>query len=103
MRSVAALCVHTCQVLPAALQAMQLLLPLRRAAGRPASQLHAMLDRGLLKLAKTVGNILNAHPWRVPCSHTPSMVSPHMGAFPPASSACRQVETSKKALLFHTL
>ena len=51
------------QVLPAILQAMQVLLPLRRQAGRPPSQLHAMLDRGLLKLAKTVADILNTHPW----------------------------------------
>ncbi len=51
------------QLLPAMLQAMQVLLPLRRAAGRPPSQLHAMLDRGLLKLAKTVTDILNDHPW----------------------------------------
>jgi len=50
-------------LLPAMLQAMQVLLPLRRAAGRPPSQLHAMLDRGLLKLAKTVTDILNDHPW----------------------------------------
>lgn len=51
------------QVLPAILQAMQVLLPLRRQAGRPPSQLHAMLDRGLLKLAKTVADVLNTHPW----------------------------------------
>lgn len=56
-------------MLPATLQAMQVLLPLRRPAGRPPSQLHAMLDRGLLKLAKTVADVLNAHPW---CVYGPS-------------------------------
>ena len=52
-------------MVPALLQALQALLPLR--AQRP-SQLGAMLDRGLLKLAKAVTQIQETHPWYVSAS-----------------------------------
>ena len=42
------------------LAALQALLPLRN---RRPSQLGAMLDRGLIKLAKAVTQIQETHPW----------------------------------------
>ena len=51
------------QTVPVLLQALQTLL-----AARPAksTQLAVMLDRGLIKLAKVVTNVQEAHPWLVP-------------------------------------
>jgi hypothetical protein len=51
------------QVLPAVLQALQVMLPLQPPLPTRGSQLHAMLDRGVLKLAKTIANIQDTHPW----------------------------------------
>ena len=53
------------QVAPALLQALQQLLPLRRQLPGPVSQLSAMLDRCVLKLAKSMTDLLNLHPWCV--------------------------------------
>jgi hypothetical protein len=58
-------------VVPALLHALQALLPLR--AARP-SQLGAMLDRGLLKLAKAVTLIQETHPWWA--QHAPNFIKP---------------------------
>ncbi len=56
------------QVLPSVQEAMAALLPLREGAGRPRSKLYAMLDRGLLKLAKVSTDVLETHPWCPPPS-----------------------------------
>lgn len=48
------------------LAALQALLPLRN---RRTSQLGAMLDRGLIKLAKAVTQIQETHPWSVLTLH----------------------------------
>lgn len=47
----------------AVLQALQVLIVQRPAVADPRNQLHAMLDRGLLKLAKTLRGAVDAHPW----------------------------------------
>ena len=52
-----------CQVVLALLQALQTLLPMRAQRRRLPNQLAAMLDRGLLKLAKSVTQIQQTHPW----------------------------------------
>ena len=54
------------QVVPAFLQALQVMLPLRTA--KP-SQLGAMLDRGLVKMTKAVTQIQETHPWCAACSN----------------------------------
>lgn len=64
------------QVAPALLQALQQLLPLRRQLPGPVSQLSAMLDRGILKLAKSMIDLLSTHPWCAamrgsPAAHLP--------------------------------
>ena len=53
------------QVVPALLQALRTMLSLRAQRARLPSQLAAMLDRGLLKLAKSVTQIQETHPWCV--------------------------------------
>ncbi|KAK9787255.1 hypothetical protein WJX73_002919 [Symbiochloris irregularis] len=50
------------QVAPALLRALQQLLPLRRSLTGP-SQISAMLDRCILKVAKSMTDILGLHPW----------------------------------------
>ncbi|KAK9830439.1 hypothetical protein WJX72_011753 [[Myrmecia] bisecta] len=55
------------QVFPVLLQALQTLLGLRPGKPTMRSQLFAMLDRGLLKLAKALCNIQEMHPWS--CYH----------------------------------
>jgi len=52
-------------VVPALLQALRTMLSLRAQRARPPGQLAAMLDRGLLKLAKSVTQIQETHPWCV--------------------------------------
>ena len=51
------------QTVPVLLQALQTLLAARPAKGAPRSQLAVMLDRGLIKLAKVITNVQEAHPW----------------------------------------
>ena len=51
------------QVVPALLQALRTMLALRAQRARLPNQLAAMLDRGLLKLAKSVTQIQETHPW----------------------------------------
>ena len=51
------------QVVPALLQALRTMLSLRSQRARLPNQLAAMLDRGLLKLAKSVTQIQQTHPW----------------------------------------
>ncbi len=53
------------QVVPALLQALRTMLSMRAQRARPPGQLAAMLDRGLLKLAKSVTQIQETHPWCV--------------------------------------
>lgn len=50
-------------VVPSMLQALQALLANRPSKTSPHSQLSVMLDRGLIKLAKTISNIQDTHPW----------------------------------------
>ena len=57
------------QVVPALLQALRTMLSLRAQRARLPSQLAAMLDRGLLKLAKSVTQIQETHPWCVDRLH----------------------------------
>lgn len=52
-------------VLPSLLQALQALLAHHTLKAHPRSQLAVMLDRGIIKLAKTIGNIQDTHPWCV--------------------------------------
>lgn len=54
------------QTVPVLLQALQTLLAARPAKGAPRSQLAVMLDRGLIKLAKVITNVQEAHPWYLP-------------------------------------
>lgn len=51
------------QVAPAFLKCLQELLPLRHGSTSRRSQLHAMLDRAILKLTKIFTNVLETHPW----------------------------------------
>lgn len=51
------------QVAPAFLKCLQELLSLRHENTSRRSQLHAMLDRAILKLAKIFTNLLETHPW----------------------------------------
>lgn len=51
------------QTVPVLLQALQTLLAARPPKGAPRSQLAVMLDRGLIKLAKVITNVQEAHPW----------------------------------------
>jgi len=55
-------CQEIMQVLPALLQALQTLLPFRPAS-HPLNKPLAMLDRGLLKLIKTLTDVRDMHPW----------------------------------------
>ena len=58
------------QTVPVLLQALQTLLAARPAKGTPRTQLAVMLDRGIIKLAKVVHNVQEAHPWSVPTLHS---------------------------------
>ncbi len=48
---------------PALLQAAQALLDLRSRAAVPKSQALAMLQRGVVKIVKTLGKVQECHPW----------------------------------------
>lgn len=53
------------QTVPVLLQALQSFLSTKTAGNSPRSQLAVMLDRGLIKLAKVITNVLETHPWSV--------------------------------------
>ena len=65
-------CAAIDQVMPDMLQVLQSLLQLRPEQPLGRLQLHAMLDRALVKLARTLVGTQEAHPWYVPryCSAT---------------------------------
>ena len=50
-------------MVPAGLQALQAFHAVRPASEGMRAQLHAMLDRSLIKLAKALQKILDMHPW----------------------------------------
>ena len=51
------------QTVPTLLQALQSLLAAKPTGDSPRTQLAVMLDRGLIKLAKVITNVLETHPW----------------------------------------
>lgn len=51
------------QTVPVLLQALQSFLAAKPAGDSPRTQLAVMLERGLIKLAKVITNVLETHPW----------------------------------------